>query len=134
TASSLNRPTYALGAATAATGPTQNNHPAIRAEIHTVIAMPLRMLASLEISILRCCERVAARIEPCGIKFSRLGGGTRRRSVAPVPRPLVRHRAWRQAGAPARRGVAALSSVMRRKPRWESQGSTVPFYPPDNTT
>ena len=54
TASSLNRPTYALGAAAAAPGP-QNNHPAIRAEIHTVIATRLRMLASLENSILRCC-------------------------------------------------------------------------------
>jgi hypothetical protein len=55
TASSLNRPTYALGTAAAAPGPTQNNHPAIRAEIHTVTATRLRMLASLEITILRCC-------------------------------------------------------------------------------
>src|SRR5882724_10743187 len=46
TASSLNRPTYALGAAAATPGPVQNNHPAIRAEIPTVIATRLRMLAS----------------------------------------------------------------------------------------
>ena len=48
------------------------------------------------------------------------------RSLTGVGGVARRHRAWRQAGAPARRGVAALSSG-RREPRWVSEGSTVPF-------
>jgi hypothetical protein len=40
-----------------------------------------------------------------------------------------RHRAWRNTGAPSLRGVAALTSVVRRKQRWVSEGSTVPFRP-----
>ncbi len=55
TASSLNRPTYALGAAAAAPGLVQDNHPAIKAEIPTVITTRLRMLASLEVSEVFCC-------------------------------------------------------------------------------
>ena len=50
TASSLNSPTYTFGAAATTPVPVQNSHPAIRAEIPTVIATRLRMLASLEIS------------------------------------------------------------------------------------
>ena len=38
-----------------------------------------------------------------------------------------RHRAWRNAGAPALRGVATLASAWRQKQRWVSEGSTVPF-------
>src|SRR3989337_1117516 len=49
------------------------------------------------------------------------------RSLTGVGGVARRHRAWRQAGAPARRGVAALSSGFRREPRWVSEGSTVPF-------
>jgi hypothetical protein len=51
TASSLNRPTYALGAAAAAPAAAQSSHPAVRAEIHAVIATRFAMLASLKISI-----------------------------------------------------------------------------------
>jgi len=40
-----------------------------------------------------------------------------------------RHRAWRNTGAPSLRGVAALTSAFRRKQRWVSEGSTVPFAP-----
>ena len=39
------------------------------------------------------------------------------------------HRAWRNTGGPARRGVAAFTSADRRKPRWVSEGSTVPIGP-----
>jgi hypothetical protein len=38
-----------------------------------------------------------------------------------------RHRARRNAGDPVLRGVAVLTSAFRRKPRWVSEGSTVPF-------
>ena len=38
-----------------------------------------------------------------------------------------RHRAWRNTGGPARRGVAALTFAIRRKPRGAGEGSTVPF-------
>ena len=38
-----------------------------------------------------------------------------------------RHRARRNAGDPVLRGVAALTSAFRRKQRWVSEGSTVPF-------
>jgi hypothetical protein len=40
-----------------------------------------------------------------------------------------RHRAWRNTGAPALRGVAALTSAVRRAQRWVSEGSTVPSGP-----
>ena len=40
-----------------------------------------------------------------------------------------RHRAWRNTGGPARRGVAALTFAIRRKPRGASEGSTVPLGP-----
>jgi hypothetical protein len=49
------------------------------------------------------------------------------RSLTGVGGVARRHRAWRQAGAPARRGVAALTSVQRRRLRWESEGSIVPL-------
>ena len=51
------------------------------------------------------------------------------RSLTGVGGVARRHRAWCQAGAPAWRGVAALTSEYRRAPRWESEGSTVPFGP-----
>ena len=38
-----------------------------------------------------------------------------------------RHRVRRNAGDPVRRGVAALTSALRRKQPWVSEGSTVPF-------
>jgi hypothetical protein len=38
-----------------------------------------------------------------------------------------RQRAGRNTGAPAWRGVAALSSALRQKLRWVSEGSTVPL-------
>jgi hypothetical protein len=38
-----------------------------------------------------------------------------------------RHRAWRNTGGPALRGVAALASAFRREQRWVSEGRTVPF-------
>jgi hypothetical protein len=38
-----------------------------------------------------------------------------------------RHRARCNAGDPVRRGVAALTSALRQKPRWVSEGSTVPL-------
>ena len=40
-----------------------------------------------------------------------------------------RHRARRNTGGPPLRGVAALSSAFRRKPRWVSEGRIVPFGP-----
>ncbi len=40
-----------------------------------------------------------------------------------------RHRAPRNTGAPSLRGVAALTSVFRRKQRWVSEGPVVPFGP-----
>jgi hypothetical protein len=40
-----------------------------------------------------------------------------------------RHRAGRNTGAPAGRGVAALTSAHRWTPRWVSEGSTVPLGP-----
>ena len=51
------------------------------------------------------------------------------RSLTGVGGVARRHRAWRQAGGPVRREVAALTSVQRRTPRWESEGSTVPIGP-----
>jgi hypothetical protein len=51
------------------------------------------------------------------------------RSLTGVVGAARRHRARRNTGAPARRGVAALTSALRRKPRWVSEGSTVPFGP-----
>jgi hypothetical protein len=38
-----------------------------------------------------------------------------------------RYRAWRNAGAPVLREVAALTSAVRWMQRWVSEGSTVPF-------
>ena len=38
-----------------------------------------------------------------------------------------RHRTGRNTGAPAWRGVAALTSAFGQKPRWVSEGSTVPL-------
>jgi hypothetical protein len=49
------------------------------------------------------------------------------RSLNGVMGVARRHRAWRNTGAPARRGIAALISAVRRKLRWVSEGSTVPF-------
>jgi hypothetical protein len=40
-----------------------------------------------------------------------------------------RHRARRNTGGPALRGVATLTSAFRRTRRWVSEGSTVPFAP-----
>ena len=40
-----------------------------------------------------------------------------------------RHRAERNTGGPARRGVAALSSASEQGPGGESEGSTVPLAP-----
>ncbi len=40
-----------------------------------------------------------------------------------------RQRTQRNTGGPARRGVAALTSVFRQKPGWASEGSTVPLAP-----
>ena len=39
------------------------------------------------------------------------------------------HRAWRNTGDPALRGVAALASAFRQRQRWVSEGRTVPFAP-----
>ena len=38
-----------------------------------------------------------------------------------------RHRTRRNTGGPVRRGVAALTFASGRKPRWVSEGRTVPF-------
>ena len=40
-----------------------------------------------------------------------------------------RHRALRNTGAPARRGIAALTSDFGREPRWVSEGPVLPFGP-----
>jgi len=40
-----------------------------------------------------------------------------------------RHRAQRNTGGPALRGVAALTSDFGRKQRWVSEGRTVPLGP-----
>jgi hypothetical protein len=40
-----------------------------------------------------------------------------------------RHRAGRNTGGPAWRGVAALTPAWRQEPRGESEGSTVPLGP-----
>jgi len=40
-----------------------------------------------------------------------------------------RHRAWRNTGGPARRGVATLGPSSGREPWWASEGSIVPFGP-----
>jgi len=40
-----------------------------------------------------------------------------------------RHRAQRNTGGPLRRGVAPLASACKGKPRWASEGSTVPLGP-----
>jgi hypothetical protein len=48
------------------------------------------------------------------------------RSLTGVMGVARQHRAWRNTGSPARRGVAALTSALRREPRWVSEGRTVP--------
>src|SRR4029453_9098042 len=102
TASSWNRPTYALGAATA--WPVQNNHPATRAEIPTVIATRLRMMASLEV-----LKSSAAVIRDVGEGRSR-SARTARELVSSL------HRWDRdQVGA---EGVRRLSLVTFFCPRW----------------
>ncbi len=40
-----------------------------------------------------------------------------------------RHRTGRNTGAPAWRGVAALTPAFGQEPRWVSEGSTVPLAP-----
>jgi len=40
-----------------------------------------------------------------------------------------RHRARRNAGGPALRGVAALTPAWRQEQSWESEGPTVPLGP-----
>src|SRR4029453_5843130 len=102
TASSWNRPTYALGAATA--WPVHNNHPATRAEIHTVITTSLRMLASLE--VLKSSAAVIRDVDEGRSRSARTG------------RALVSslHRWDRdQVGA---EGVRRLSLVTFFCPRW----------------
>jgi len=51
------------------------------------------------------------------------------RSLTGVGGVARRHRAWRNTGGPARRGVAALTFAARRKPRGASEGRTVPLGP-----
>jgi hypothetical protein len=51
------------------------------------------------------------------------------RSLTGVGGVARRHRAGRNTGAPAWRGVAALTSAFGQKLRWVSEGSTVPLGP-----
>lgn len=53
----------------------------------------------------------------------------RARSLTGVWGVARQHRAWRNTGGPARRGVAALTSDVGREPRGVSEGSRVPLVP-----
>jgi hypothetical protein len=51
------------------------------------------------------------------------------RSLTGVVGVARQHRTRRNTGSPALRGVATLISAYRRKPRWVSEGRTVPLAP-----
>lgn len=51
------------------------------------------------------------------------------RSLIGVGGVARRHRAWRNTGGPARRGVATLSPSKGWEPRGASEGRTVPLAP-----
>jgi hypothetical protein len=50
-------------------------------------------------------------------------------SLAGVRGVARRHRAWRNTGGPAGRGVATLGLSSGQAPRWASEGRIVPFAP-----